>query len=129
MRLLRDEMAKSDEGFLWDFYIPAYWIVKKNAIGSATYFGDRSQTGDRFFCRLGRFGPMVSVGTVEDEEKPCCQLVTASHLVVSAMRIAMGLGLNAQVKLGVYEGGRGSRPMLVDWAYIRFGKSLFPKQG
>ncbi|MDO5504871.1 MAG: DNA topoisomerase I [Pseudoxanthomonas suwonensis] len=44
--------------------------VDRTDAGSARVLGDDPASGRPVSARIGRFGPMVQIGTVEDEEKP-----------------------------------------------------------
>ena len=73
-----DKIANGDEewtSILKDFYGSFHLNVedvKENATretGERT-LGNDPQSGRKVIVRLGKFGPMVQIGTVEDEEKP-----------------------------------------------------------
>lgn len=58
-----------------DFYHPFHERVENTIENAARakgehVLGDDPETGKPVIARLGRFGPMVQIGTTEDEEKP-----------------------------------------------------------
>ncbi len=59
-----------------DFYKPFHEIVESAAdisrdeVGGTRELGTDPKTGKPIFARLGRFGPMIQMGTKDDEEKP-----------------------------------------------------------
>ncbi|MGB5418043.1 DNA topoisomerase, partial [Algibacter sp.] len=73
-----DEIAEGNEDWtkmMKDFYKgfhPIVEDVKENADRESgeRILGEDPQTGKRVSVRLGKFGPMVQIGTVDDEEKP-----------------------------------------------------------
>ena len=73
-----DEIAEGNEDWqkiMKDFYKdfrPNVLDVEENAerASGERILGEDPKTGKRVAVRLGRFGPMVQIGTVDDEEKP-----------------------------------------------------------
>ena len=69
-------MVKEDwKVMMKDFYKefhPQVVDVQENAERESgeRILGEHPETGRQVSVRLGRFGPMVQVGTVDDEEKP-----------------------------------------------------------
>lgn len=58
-----------------DFYIPFKKDVEKTIETAERIKGERElgidpQTGKKVVARMGRYGPMVQIGSVDDEEKP-----------------------------------------------------------
>ena len=74
-----DEVAKGKK--VWneliaEFYNPFHKVVESAAdisreeVGGTRELGKDPKTGKPIFARLGRFGPMIQMGTKDDEEKP-----------------------------------------------------------
>lgn len=73
-----DEVASGK--MLWnnmidDFYIPFKKDVEKTIETAERVKGERelgvdAKTGKKVMARMGRYGPMVQIGSVDDEEKP-----------------------------------------------------------
>ncbi|MDO7138658.1 type I DNA topoisomerase [Algibacter lectus] len=73
-----DEIAEGKEDWkkmmrsFYDNFHPIVEDVKENADRESgeRILGEDPKTGKRVSVRLGKFGPMVQLGTVDDEEKP-----------------------------------------------------------
>ncbi|MEL0653211.1 type I DNA topoisomerase [Algibacter sp. TI.3.09] len=73
-----DEIAEGKEDWkkmmrsFYDNFHPIVEDVKENADRESgeRILGEDPKTGKRVSVRLGKFGPMVQIGTVDDEEKP-----------------------------------------------------------
>ncbi len=67
----KEDWTKMMQSFYKDFH-PVVEDVKENAERESgeRILGTDPETGRQVSVRLGKFGPMVQVGTVDDEEKP-----------------------------------------------------------
>ena len=58
------------------FYVPFHELIEKSgdidrsAVSQATEIGTHPKSGKVIFARFGRFGPMLQLGSTDDEEKP-----------------------------------------------------------
>jgi len=127
-----DEIASGDEDWqkvLKDFYgdfHPKVLDVEENAdrASGERVLGTDPKTGRQVSVRLGRFGPMVQVGTVDDEEKPLfASLLPDQSLNSISYEEAMDL-FKLPRKLGVYEGEDVEANVGRFGPYIRFGKKF-----
>ena len=127
-----DEIASGDEDWqkvLKDFYgdfHPKVLDVEENAdrASGERILGTDPKTGRQVSVRLGRFGPMVQVGTVDDEEKPLfASLLPDQSLNTISYEEAMDL-FKLPRKLGVYEGEDVEANVGRFGPYIRFGKKF-----
>tara|TARA_R110000744_G_scaffold35826_1_gene82744 strand:- start:413 stop:2050 length:1638 start_codon:yes stop_codon:yes gene_type:complete len=127
-----DEIASGDEDWqkvLKDFYRdfhPKVLDVEENAdrASGERVLGTDPKTGKQVSVRLGRFGPMVQVGTVDDEEKPSfASLLPDQSLNTISYEEAMDL-FKLPRKLGVYEGEDVEANVGRFGPYIRFGKKF-----
>ncbi|MEK6153414.1 type I DNA topoisomerase [Flavobacteriaceae bacterium 3-367] len=127
-----DEIASGDEDwqqvmrtFYRDFH-PTVLDVEENA-GRASgerVLGSDPKTGRQVAVRLGRFGPMVQIGTVEEEEKPLfASLLPDQSLNTITYEEAMEL-FKLPRKLGVYEGEEIEANVGRFGPYVRFGKKF-----
>jgi DNA topoisomerase-1 len=107
-----DDIADGQEDWqkvMKDFYKDFHPIVKdveENAdrASGERILGEHPKSGKRVSVRLGRFGPMVQVGTVDDEEKPTfASLLPDQSLNTITFEEAMDL-FKLPRKLGVYKG-------------------------
>ncbi|ASO04193.1 type I DNA topoisomerase [Arenibacter algicola] len=127
-----DEIASGDEdwqkvlkNFYGDFH-PKVLDVEENAdrASGERVLGTDPKTGRQVSVRLGRFGPMVQVGTVDDEEKPLfASLLPDQSLNTISYEEAMDL-FKLPRKLGVYEGEDVEANVGRFGPYIRFGKKF-----
>lgn len=127
-----DEIASGGEDwqqvmrtFYRDFH-PTVLDVEENA-GRASgerVLGSDPKTGRQVAVRLGRFGPMVQIGTVEEEEKPLfASLLPDQSLNTITYEEAMEL-FKLPRKLGVYEGEEIEANVGRFGPYVRFGKKF-----
>ncbi|WP_027076999.1 type I DNA topoisomerase [Maribacter antarcticus] len=127
-----DEIASGDEdwkkmmkNFYKDFH-PNVLDVEENAdrASGERILGKDPKTGKQVSVRLGRFGPMVQVGTVDDEEKPTfASLLPDQSLNTITYEQAMNL-FKLPRKLGVYEGEEVEANVGRFGPYVKFGKKF-----
>jgi DNA topoisomerase-1 len=127
-----DEIASGDEdwkkmmkNFYKDFH-PNVLDVEENAdrASGERILGKDPKTGKQVSVRLGRFGPMVQVGTVDDEEKPTfASLLPDQSLNTITYEQAMDL-FKLPRKLGVYEGEEVEANVGRFGPYVKFGKKF-----
>lgn len=101
----REDWQKVMKAFYKDFH-PIVKDVEENAdrASGERILGEDPKSGKRVSVRLGRFGPMVQVGTVDDEEKPTfASLLPDQSLNTITFEEAMDL-FKLPRKLGVYKG-------------------------
>ena len=127
-----DEIAAGDEdwkkvmkAFYEDFH-PTVKDVEENA-GRASgerILGTDPKSGRQVAARLGRFGPMVQIGTVDEEEKPLfASLLPEQSITTITFEEAMEL-FQLPRKLGVYEGEEVEASVGRYGPYVRFGKKF-----
>lgn len=133
-----DEIATGEEdwkkmmkNFYKDFE-PNVKDVEENAdrASGERVLGKDPQSGRQVSVRLGRFGPMVQIGTVEDEEKPLfASLMPDQSLNTISYEEAMDL-FKLPRKLGVYKGEEVEANVGRFGPYVRFGKKFIslPKE-
>lgn len=124
-----DEIASGEEdwkkmmrNFYKDFH-PNVVDVEENAdrASGERILGKDPKTGKQVSVRLGRFGPMVQIGTVDDEEKPTfASLLPEQSLNTITYEEAMDL-FKLPRKLGVYEGEEVSANVGRFGPYVKFG--------
>lgn len=86
--------------------------------------GTDPKTGRQVAVRLGRFGPMVQIGTVEDGEKPqFASLLPDQSLATISFEEAMDL-FQLPRKLGQYQGEEVEANVGRFGPYVRFGKKF-----
>lgn len=127
-----DEIASGDEdwqemmkNFYKDFH-PNVLEVEENAerASGERVLGTDPKTGRQVSVRLGRFGPMVQIGTVDDEEKPqFASLLPDQSIGTITFEEAMTL-FELPRKLGVYEGEEVEANVGRYGPYVRFGKKF-----
>jgi DNA topoisomerase-1 len=127
-----DEIATGEEdwkkmmkNFYKDFH-PTVLDVEENAdrASGERVLGKDPKTGRQVSVRLGRFGPMVQIGTVDDEEKPLfASLLPDQSLNTITYEDAMEL-FKLPRKLGVYEGEEVEANVGRFGPYVRFGKKF-----
>ncbi|NKI26036.1 type I DNA topoisomerase [Arenibacter sp. 6A1] len=127
-----DEIASGDEDwkkvmkeFYSDFH-PKVLHVEENAdrASGERILGTDPKTGKQVSVRLGRFGPMVQIGTVDDEEKPTfASLLPEQSLASISFEEAMEL-FKLPRSLGEYEGEEVEANVGRFGPYIRFGKKF-----
>ncbi|WP_412983886.1 type I DNA topoisomerase [Pontimicrobium sp. IMCC45349] len=125
-----DDIAEGKEDWtkmMKDFYKgfhPQVEDVKQNAERESgeRILGTDPKTGRQVSVRLGKFGPMVQIGTVDDEEKPLfASLSPDQQLTAITYEEAMDL-FQLPKDLGVYQG----EDIVVNngrfGPYVKFGK-------
>lgn len=109
--------------FYKDFH-PHVQDVAKNAdreVGERI-LGEDPETGKPVSVRLGKFGPMVQIGSVEDEEKPqFASLAPDQNMETLTYEEAMAL-FDLPKKLGEYKGESVEVNNGRYGPYVRFGK-------
>ena len=127
-----DEIATGDEDWqkvMQDFYKdfhPNVLDVEEHAerASGERVLGTDPKTGRQVAVRLGRFGPMVQIGTVEEEEKPLfASLLPDQSLNTITYEQAMEL-FELPRKLGVYKGEEIEANVGRYGPYVRFGKKF-----
>ncbi len=107
-----DEIAQGREKWnkmIETFYQPFHHSVEHTMEHAGRAKGERElgpdpSTGKPVFARLGRFGPMVQIGTTEDEEKPrFAKLRTNQSIETITLDEAMEL-FKLPRTLGLFEG-------------------------
>lgn len=127
-----DEIASGNEdwkkmmkNFYTDFH-PNVLDVEENAdrASGERILGKHPTNGKQVLVRLGRFGPMVQVGTVDDEEKPTfASLLPDQSLNTITFEQAMDL-FKLPRKLGVHEGEEVEANVGRFGPYVKFGKKF-----
>jgi len=127
-----DEIAEGAEDWqkvMKDFYEdfhPKVLDVEENAdrASGERVLGEDPKSGRQVSVRLGRFGPMVQMGTVDDEEKPkFASLLPDQSLNTITYDEAMEL-FKLPRKLGVFEGEEVEANVGRYGPYVRFGKKF-----
>ena len=127
-----DDIAEGKEDWkavmkeFYDDFHPQVEDVKLNADRESgeRVLGTDPKTGRQVSVRLGRFGPMVQIGTAEEEEKPLfASLPPDKQLNTITFEEAMDL-FHLPKNLGEYE----NQPVEVNngrfGPYVRFGKTF-----
>ncbi len=127
-----DEIAEGNEDwqkvmktFYKDFH-PTVLDVEENAdrASGERVLGSDPKSGRQVSVRLGRFGPMVQIGTVDEEEKPLfASLLPDQSLNTITFEEAMDL-FKLPRKLGEYEGEEVEANVGRFGPYVRFGKKF-----
>lgn len=119
------DWSKMMKEFYKDFH-PQVEDVQENADRESgeRVLGTDPATGRQVSVRLGKFGPMVQIGTVDDEEKPLfASLSPEQQLTTITFEEAMDL-FKLPKTLGTYEG----EPVQVNngryGPYVKFGKKF-----
>ncbi len=127
-----DEIAEGKEDWqkvLKDFYKdfhPNVIDVEENALRASgeRVLGTDPKSGRQVAVRLGRFGPMVQIGTVEEEDKPLfASLLPEQSLNTITYEEAMEL-FQLPRKLGVFEGEEVEANVGRFGPYVRYGKKF-----
>lgn len=127
-----DEIAEGHEDWqkvMKDFYKdfhPNVLDVQENAerASGERVLGTDPKSGRQVAVRLGRFGPMVQIGTVEEEDKPLfASLLPEQSLNTITYEEAMEL-FQLPRKLGVFEGEEIEANVGRYGPYVRFGKKF-----
>ncbi|APY10299.1 DNA topoisomerase I [Seonamhaeicola sp. S2-3] len=126
-----DSIAEGEEDWtkmmksFWKTFHPKVEDVKENADRESgeRILGTDPKTGRQVSVRLGRFGPMVQIGTVDDEEKPqFASLSPDQQLTTITFEEAMDL-FQLPKKLGTYEGEEVQVNNGRFGPYVKFGKA------
>ncbi|MCR9264062.1 MAG: type I DNA topoisomerase [Flavobacteriaceae bacterium] len=127
-----DEIAAGEEDwqemmktFYKDFH-PNVIEVEENAerASGERILGTDPKTGRQVAARLGRFGPMVQIGTVDEEEKPLfASLLPDQSIGTITFEEAMEL-FQLPRKLGEYKGEEIEANVGRYGPYVRFGKKF-----
>ncbi|NER11670.1 DNA topoisomerase I [Muriicola jejuensis] len=132
-----DEIASGEEDWqkvMKDFYKdfhPNVVDVEENAdrASGERVLGIDPKTKRQVSARLGRFGPMVQIGTAEEEEKPLfASLLPEQSITTITFEEAMDL-FKLPRKLGVYEGEEVEANVGRYGPYIRHGKKFISLEG
>ncbi len=127
-----DQIAEGQEDWkkvMKDFYMdfhPKVLDVEENAerASGERVLGKDPKSGRQVAVRLGRFGPMVQIGTVEEEDKPLfASLLPEQSLNTITYEEAMEL-FQLPRKLGVFEGEEVDANVGRFGPYVRFGKKF-----
>jgi DNA topoisomerase-1 len=127
-----DEIASGDEDWqkvmreFYENFHPTVLDVEENAdrASGERILGTDPKSGRQVAARLGRFGPMVQIGTVEEEEKPLfASLLPDQSISTISFEEAMEL-FELPKKLGVYEGEEVETNVGRYGPYVRFGKKF-----
>lgn len=109
-----------------DFYIPFKKDVEKTIETAERIKGERElgvdpQSGKKVVARMGRYGPMVQIGDVNDEEKPrFAKLNVGQSIETISYDEAMEL-FKLPAVLGEYEGREVSVNIGRFGPYVKFG--------
>ncbi len=120
-----EDWKKVMKDFYKDFH-PNVLDVEENAerASGERVLGTDPKSGRQVAVRLGRFGPMVQIGTVEEEDKPLfASLLPEQSLNTITYEEAMEL-FQLPRKLGVFEGEEVEANVGRFGPYVRFGKKF-----
>ena len=127
-----DEIAAGEEDWqevLKDFYKdfhPNVQDVEENAerASGERVLGKDPDSGRQVSVRLGRFGPMVQIGTVDEEEKPqFASLLPEQSIGTITFEEAMDL-FKLPRKLGTYKGQEVEANVGRYGPYVKYGKKF-----
>tara|TARA_R110002073_G_scaffold220418_1_gene380545 strand:- start:27354 stop:29840 length:2487 start_codon:yes stop_codon:yes gene_type:complete len=121
----KKDWTKMMKSFYKDFH-PQVEDVQENAERESgeRILGKDPETGKQVSVRLGKFGPMVQIGTVDDEEKPqFASLSPDQQLNTITYEEAMDL-FQLPKDLGVYEGEEVQVNNGRFGPYVKFGKAF-----
>lgn len=117
------DWTKMIESFYKDFH-PNVVDVEENADRESgeRVLGKDPESGRQLSVRLGRFGPMVQIGTVEEEEKPrFASLLPDQSIDSISFEEALSL-FKLPRKLGEYQGDEVEVNVGRFGPYVRFGE-------
>ncbi len=117
-----EDWQKVMESFYKDFH-PTVVDVEENAerASGERVLGEDPKTGRQVAVRLGRFGPMVQIGTVDEEEKPLfASLLPDQSINTITYEEAMSL-FELPRKLGEYKGMEIEANVGRYGPYVRYG--------
>ncbi|WP_448823918.1 type I DNA topoisomerase [Capnocytophaga gingivalis] len=127
-----DDIASGKEdwakmvGHFYDTFHPTVAHVEQNAVRETgeRILGTDPATGKPVSVRLGRYGAMVQIGTVEDEEKPRFASLLP-HQTIDSITFEEAMKLfELPRKLGVYQGKEVESNIGRFGPYIRFGDTF-----
>ena len=113
-------------GRFYDTFHPTVTDVEQNAVRETgeRLLGTDPATGKPVSVRLGRYGAMVQIGSVEDEEKPrFASLLPHQSIDTITFEEAMKL-FELPRKLGVFQGKEVEANIGRFGPYIRFGETF-----
>ena len=120
-----EDWTKMMKDFYKDFH-PKVIDVEENAERESgeRVLGKDPKTGRQLSVRLGRFGPMVQIGTVDEEEKPkFASLLPDQSIDTITFEDALAL-FNLPRELGEYKGESVEVNSGRFGPYVRFGKKF-----
>jgi DNA topoisomerase-1 len=120
-----EDWQKVMKDFYKDFH-PTVLDVEENATRASgeRVLGKDPKTGKQVAVRLGRFGPMVQIGTVDDDEKPqFASLSPDQSLNTITFQEAMDL-FKLPRSLGAFEGEEIEANVGRFGPYVKFGKKF-----
>ncbi|MGX1931161.1 type I DNA topoisomerase [Flagellimonas sp. 2504JD4-2] len=120
-----EDWQKMMKEFYMDFH-PNVLDVEENAerASGERVLGTDPKSGRQVAARLGRFGPMVQIGTVDEEEKPLfASLLPEQSITTITFEEAMEL-FELPRKLGTYDGEDVEANVGRFGPYVRFGKKF-----
>ena len=124
-----DEIATGKENWtqvLKEFYTPFHKNVEdveENADRATgeRLLGEDPESGKNVYARIGRYGPMIQIGEVEDEEKPrFASLNPDQNIITITFEEAMKL-FDLPKSLGTYEGEDVTVNVGRYGPYVKFG--------
>ena len=127
-----DDIASGKEdwakmvGRFYDTFHPTVAHVEQNAVRETgeRILGTDPATGKPVSVRLGRYGAMVQIGTVEDEEKPRFASLLP-HQTIDSITFEEAMKLfELPRKLGIYQGKEVESNIGRFGPYIRFGDAF-----
>ena len=127
-----DEIAAGREDWtkvLHDFYKPFHKTVEDVEENAERATGERllgvdPETGKNMYARIGRYGPMIQIGEVEDEEKPkFASLNPTQNILTITFEEAIKL-FDLPKDLGEYDGEEVAVNVGRYGPYVRFGKNF-----
>jgi DNA topoisomerase I len=127
-----DDIASGKEdwakmvGRFYDTFHPTVAHVEQNAVRETgeRILGTDPATGKPVSVRLGRYGAMVQIGSVEDEEKPRFASLLP-HQTIDSITFEEAMKLfELPRKLGVYQGKEVESNIGRFGPYIRFGDTF-----
>jgi DNA topoisomerase I len=121
----KEDWTQMMKNFYKDFH-PKVEDVQANAVRESgeRVLGTDAKTGRQVSVRLGKFGPMVQIGTVDDEDKPLfASLSPEQQLNSITFEEAMNL-FQLPKQLGSYEGETIEVNNGRFGPYVKFGKKF-----
>ncbi|MEO6133927.1 MAG: type I DNA topoisomerase, partial [Ginsengibacter sp.] len=127
-----DKIAEGKEqwnNMVADFYTPFHKTVEHTLENAERAKGERElgkdpQSGKPVFARMGRYGPMVQIGSQDDEEKPrFAKLKATQSIETISMDEAMNL-FKLPLTLGEHEGLEVSVNIGRFGPYVKWGEQF-----